>query len=115
MNWKLFFATLGAFVAWILILGLENGIERGTLQLGSLYYGYSMVLAYVRLKDAHFIFSKAASKKEWIYFILFIIVIWTLMCVVLIKEVVIYAVSVTHSILIICLIIDRIREWIRKI
>ena len=115
MDWKMFLVFLGCFVGWILIRGLEDGIRFGIFYLGIIYYGYSMVNAYIRLKNAHFIFKKAASKKEWIWFILSMIFTWALMCLVLSKEHLFYAVAVTHSILIMLLIIDRIQEWFRKI
>lgn len=56
-----------------------NMAYRGTIIIGgNIYFINNVVFAYIKLKNVHFKFSKAATKKEWIHFIISSIIIWLL-------------------------------------
>lgn len=117
---------IGIDKGWIIssfLLFLVLTIESGTkgafmltiLAVGMMHYMASMILIYLRLRDARFNFKEAASKKEWIGFIVENAITWIVLFIVLPKKLFLYfGVLYPHFILVFLLIIDIVRQLFKR-
>lgn len=114
LNKKMIFLILLLYVVNISLYGMQWGLFATILFTGIIYYVGNMISIYARLKNTHFSFKKAATKKEWIYFLLTILVVWITFFTILPAELTIYANVMSNFISVFLISIDLIRTWWKK-
>lgn len=111
------------FIVWTLVFfliqwfseGFNIGLQLTISIVGMIYYTNNIAYIYLRVKENRFNFKQAASKKEWIRFLVSNIIIWFLFLLFLSERTILFVVIMTHGLLIILLIYDVIRTLIKKI
>lgn len=111
----LIFWTLVLFLGLGFCDGFDMALQVTILIIGMIYYSYNIVFVYLRLKEVRFNLKQAASKKEWIWFLLTNVVIWFLFLTFLSESGIVMVEIIPHGLLIILLIYDIIRTLVKKI
>ena len=109
------FWTLISFLIQWLFEGFDLGLQLTILIIGMIYYTHNIVYVYLRLKEVRFNFKQAASKREWVRFLITNIIIWSLFLLFLSERGIVMVKIIPHGLLIILLIYDIIRTLLRRI
>ena len=72
------FWSVAFFVVMLIFDGFDIALQSTMFIIGMIYYTYNIAFVYLRLKKVCFNFEQAASKKEWLWFLLTNIIIWSL-------------------------------------
>ena len=90
------FWSVAFFIVMLIFDGFDIALQSTIFIIGMIYYTYNIAFVYLRLKKVCFNFEQAASKKEWLWFLLTNIII------------------IPHGLLIILLIYDIIKTLLKK-
>ena len=102
------FWSVAFFIVMLIFDGFDIALQS------TIYYTYNIAFVYLRLKKVCFNFEQAASKKEWLWFLLTNIIIWSLFLVSLPERGVVMVEIIPHGLLIILLIYDIIKTLLKK-
>lgn len=111
---KFIFWSITYFIVILIFDGFDIALQCTVFVIGMIYYTCNIVFVYMRLKEVHFNFKKAASKKEWIWFLLTNIIIWFLFLVFLHERAIVGVEIIPHGILIILLVYDIVKTLLKK-
>lgn len=108
-------SVLILFVLLWWFYGIDTAYQRTLLFAGDSLFIVNVIIIYLRLKDVCFVFSRAATKKEWIRFIVSSIIIWSLFFTLKSYFFFWMAVIIPIIVLTILLIYDLLVSYIKKI
>ena len=108
------FWSVAFFIVMLIFDGFDIALQSTIFFFGMIYYTYNIAFVYLRLKKVCFNFEQAASKKEWLWFLLTNIIIWSLFLVSLPERGVVMVEIIPHGLLIILLIYDIIKTLLKK-
>lgn len=103
------------FFGFVWYIGsLRAAFEATTVLMGGMYFTYNIVFVYNKLKDVRFNFRKAATKKEWLWFLGTNIFLWSVFLCFLSETGLTFVTIIPTGMLIILFIYDILKTIISR-
>lgn len=108
-----YYGTFFFFLCIWYIGSFRVALEATIVISGNAYFINDVIIAYLRLKNTHFNFRQAMTRKEWVSLLIASIIIWGLFFSLQLKSAFIFAITIP-LILPILLLYDIITSYFKK-